>query len=112
MKLVSKDDLLKLVDELMLSDNDYGMIVDLIDKLPVIADIPVDEKLKNPHLEKRKGLIELDYLTYRVNEGLPEKLSDDAQYMMDCIYDSPEVDKVYTMGGYYGEDSFFKLDKK
>lgn len=71
-----------------------------------IANIPVRADLKEPRLIKRNGLIESDYLIYRVNDILPQEISKDAKSIYNEIVNSPEVDDAYVVGGSYANGAY------
>lgn len=83
---------------------EFNRVEDYIDAMPTIGDIPTDQDLKNPHLFCRKDLIDRGELIYRINENLPDNISEDAETIYSEIVNAPEVGNVYTMGGYKGDD--------
>lgn len=79
--------------------------------MPTIGDIPIDQELKDPHLFRRKDLIDRGELMYRINENLPDHISEDVETIYSEIVNAPEVGNVYTMGGYKGDDVLGLLKK-
>lgn len=132
MRLIDADKLLQQIEELESRETEsadsfttpsgvraieFNRIKDYIDAAPVVGNIPVDSDLKDPHLFVVPGLIDRAELIFRINEILPEKISEDAEDIYAEIITSSEV-RAYQMGGYktFGDDESdkgpFNIDRK